>query len=103
MEVVYGRCCGLDVHKEIVVVCVSIRDKGKLHKEIRTFRTMTSDLVVLHDWLLSHGITHVAMESSGVYWKSVFNLLEASFTVLLVNAAHIKAVPARKTDVKDCY
>lgn len=102
MEVVYSQCCGLDVHKETVVACVSIRDKGKLYKEIRTFRTMTSDLVVLHDWLLSHGITHVAMESTGVYWKPVFNLLEASFTVLLVNAAHIKAVSGRKTDVKDC-
>ncbi len=102
MEVIYKRCCGLDVHKETVVACLMIREGGKLIKEIRTFRTMTSDLVVLHDWLQAHQVTHVAMESTGVYWKPVFNLLEASFTVLLVNAAHIKTVPGRKTDVKDC-
>lgn len=102
MEVVYSRCSGLDVHKETVVACVSIREENKVQKEIRTFRTMTSDLLVLHDWLMAHGVTHVAMESTGVYWKPVFNLLEGSFSVLLVNAAHIKMVPGRKTDVKDC-
>jgi len=102
MEVIYRRCCGLDVHKETVVACVMIREGGQAQKEIRTFRTMTSDLLVLHDWLLAHRVTHVAMESSGVYWKPVFNLLEGSFEVLLVNAAHIKTVPGRKTDVKDC-
>jgi len=102
MEVVYKRCSGLDVHKETVVACVLIREAGKVLKEIRTFRTMTCDLLVLHDWLKAHGVTHVAMESTGVYWKPVFNLLEGSFEVLLVNAAHIKNVPGRKTDVKDC-
>lgn len=102
MEVVYKRCAGLDIHKETVVVCIEIREGGKLQKETRTFRTMTSDLLLLHDWLLANGISHVAMESTGVYWKPVYNLLEGSFTVLLVNAAHIKAVPGRKTDVKDC-
>ncbi len=102
MEVVYGRCAGLDVHKETVVACVLIREGNKVQKEIRTFRTMTADLLVLHDWLMAHGVTHVAMESSGIYWKPIFNLLEGSFTVLLVNAAHIKNVPGRKTDVKDC-
>jgi len=102
MEVIYKRCCGLDVHKEIVVACLIIREGGKVIKEIRTFRTMTSDLVVLHDWLQAHRVTHVAMESTGIYWRPVFNLLEGSFTVLLVNAAHIKTVPGRKTDVKDC-
>jgi transposase len=102
MEVVYQRCCGLDVHKETVVACVMVREGGKVQKEIRTFRTVTSDLLVLHDWLLAHRVTHVAMESTGVYWKPVFNLLEGDFTVLLVNAAHIKTVPGRKTDVKDC-
>ena len=102
MEGIYRRCCGLDVHKEIVVACLLIRGEGKVVKEIRTFLTMTSDLVLLHDWLQAHQVTHLAMESTGIYWKPVFNLLEESFTVLLVNAAHIKAVPGRKTDVKDC-
>lgn len=102
MEIVYKRCCGLDVHKETVVACVMIREAEKEEKEIRTFRTMTSDLLVLHDWLLGYRVTHVAMESTGIYWKPVFNILEDSFKVLLVNAAHIKAVPGRKTDVRDC-
>jgi transposase len=102
MEVIYKRCCGLDVHKAIVVACVLIREAGKVLKEIRTFRTMTSALLTLHDWLKAHGVTHVAMESTGVYWKPIFNLLEGEFEVLLVNAAHIKTVPGRKTDVKDC-
>jgi transposase len=102
MEVIYKRCCGLDVHKEIVVACLLIRERGKVVKEIRTFLTMTVDLVVLHDWLKAHQVTHVAMESTGIYWRPVFNLLEEDFTVLLVNAAHIKTVPGRKTDVKDC-
>jgi transposase len=102
MEVIYKRCCGLDVHKEMVVVCLLIREAGKVVKEIKTFLTMTMDLVVLHDWLKAHQVTHVAMESTGIYWKPVFNLLEEDFTVLLVNAAHIKALPGRKTDVKDC-
>jgi transposase len=102
MEVVYPRCCGLDVHKETVVSCVMIREGGKVQKETRTFRSVTPDLLVLHDWLLAHRVTHVAMESTGVYWKPVFNLLEGDFTVLLVNAAHIKTVPGRKTDVRDC-
>jgi len=102
MEIVYKRCCGLDVHKETVAACVMIREGEKVQKEIRTFRTMTSDLLVLHDWLLAHRVTHVAMESTGVYWKPVFNLLEGSFEVLLVNASHIKTVPGKKTDIKDC-
>jgi transposase len=102
MEVVCKRCCGLDVHKAIVVACVFIREAGKVLKEIRTFRTMTSDLLVLQDWLLAQGVTHVAMESTGIYWKPIFNLLEGNLKVLLVNASHIKGVPGKKTDVKDC-
>jgi transposase len=102
MEVVYSQCCGLDVHKETVVACVLIREGKEVQKEVRTFRTMTSDLLVLHDWLMAYKVTHVAMESTGIYWKPVFNLLEGSVEVLLVNAAHIKTVPGRKTDVKDC-
>jgi transposase len=101
MEVINKRCCGLDVHKESVVACLMIREGGKVHKEVRTFLTMTVDLVVLRDWLKAHQVTHVAMESTGIYWRPVFNLLEEDFTVLLVNAAHIKTVPGRKTDVKD--
>ena len=102
MDVLYERCCGLDIHKKSVVACVLISQPGRpVHKEIRTFETMTGDLLELADWLTSHGVTHVAMESTGVYWKPVWNLLEDSFTLLLVNAQHVKAVPGRKTDVKD--
>lgn len=97
MEVVYSRCCGLDVHKASVVACVITPDG----QETRTFGTMTGDLLQLADWLVEQGVTHVAMESTGVYWKPVFNLLEDSFTVWVVNAQHIKAVPGRKTDVHD--
>lgn len=102
MEVVYSHCCGLDVHKDTVVACVMIREGKKVEKDIRTFGTMTVDLVVLSDWLGAHQVTHVAMESTGIYWKPIFNLLETSFHLILVNAAHIKKVPGRKTDVKDC-
>ena len=97
MEVIYQRCCGLDVHKKTVVACVITPD----FQEIRTFGTMTGELLQLSDWLADHRVTHVAMESTGVYWKPVYNLLEGDFQVLLVNARHVKAVPGRKTDVKD--
>jgi transposase len=98
MEILYARCCGLDVHAKTVVACLCVEGD----KQIRTFSTMTADLVQLADWLLAAGCTHVAIESTGVYWRPVFNLLEDHFTVLLVNAQHIKAVPGRKTDVRDC-
>lgn len=98
MEAVYRCCAGLDVHAKTVVTCL-IKD-GK--KEIRTFSTMTDDLLELSDWLVAVGCTHVAMESTGVYWKPVFNLLEGLLEVSLVNAQHVKAVPGRKTDVRDC-
>src|SRR3989442_6180854 len=102
MQVVYERCCGLDVHKKIIVAClIVLAANGQRHKEIRTFGTMTRDLLALLDWLRAAGCTHVAFESTGVYWKPIFNLLEGEMTVLLVNAQHIKAVPGRKTDVKD--
>ena len=97
MDAIHQRCCGLDVHKKSVVACV-ITPEGR---EIRSFRTMTGDLLALADWLKEHQVTHVAMESTGVYWKPVYNILEDEFTVMVVNAAHIKAVPGRKTDVKD--
>jgi transposase len=103
MEVVYERCCGLDIHKKTVLACVVVPGTGKQpHKEIRTFNTMTADLLELADWLTAQGVTHVALESTGVYWKPAWNVLEGSFTLLLVNAQHIKQVPGRKTDVRDC-
>lgn len=97
MEVVYERCCGLDVHKKSVVACV-ITPQGR---HTRRFGTMTRDLLMLADWLAEQGVTHVAMESTGVYWKPVFNLLEDDFELIVANAHHIKVVPGRKTDVKD--
>lgn len=98
-EIVVDRGCGLDVHKKRVVACI---DGSGLKKEIRTYSTMTNDLLKMKGWLKENGITHVAMESTGVYWKPVFNILEDSFEVILVNARHIKHVPGRKTDVGDC-
>jgi transposase len=98
MEILYSRCCGLDVHAKTVVACLCVEGE----KQIRTFSTMTEELLQLADWLLAAGCTHIAIESTGVYWRPVFNLLEDHFTVLLVNAHHIKAVPGRKTDVRDC-
>jgi transposase len=102
MEVVHERCCGLDVHKKTVVTCLVTPGRGgQPTREVRTFSTMTRELLALSDWLRDAGCTHVAMESTGPYWKPVYNLLEGSFTLLVVNAQHIKAVPGRKTDVKD--
>jgi transposase len=97
MEIVHTYCAGLDVHKKTVVAAIIVQGK----KETRTFETMTSDLLALSDWLTSEGVTHVAMESTGEYWKPVYNILENNFEVLLVNAQHIKSVPGRKTDIKD--
>jgi transposase len=103
MEQLIERCCGLDVHRDTVASCVRAPGlKGKRQQEVRTFGTTTAELLALRDWLEAHGVTHVAMESTGVYWKPVFYVLEEAFTCLLVNAAHIKQVPGRKTDVKDC-
>lgn len=102
MEVLYSHCAGLDVHKKTVVACcLTPGPAGTLQREIRTFSTMTQDLLRLADWLTSLGITHVAMEATGEFWKPVHAILEASFTLLVVNARHIKTVPGRKTDVKD--
>jgi transposase len=101
MEVVYPRCSGLDVHKRFVVVCLSLIQKGERHKEIRQFSTMTSDIEALKEWLKAAGCSHIAMESTGVYWKPIFHVLEGEFEIFLVNAQHMKAVPGRKTDVKD--
>ena len=98
MRTIYERCCGLDVHKKTVVACVLT----PASQQTRTFGTMTPDLLRLREWLQSEGVTHVAMESTGVYWKPVFNLLEdQGMELMVVNARHVKAVPGRKTDVKD--
>ena len=103
MQIVYERCCGLDVHRATVVACVVVPDpRGAPAKEVRTFGTMTADLLALGDWLAAQGVSHVALESTGVYWRPIWNLLEDRFALLLVNAAHVKAVPGRKTDVRDC-
>jgi transposase len=104
MDAIYPCVAGLDVHKQTVVACVRRWDgRGRVSKQVKTFGTMTRDLLELGDWLSRQGVTHVAMESTGVYWKPVFHLLEGRFTeILLVNAQHIKNVPGRKTDVKDC-
>jgi transposase len=102
MDVVYERCCGLDVHKKSVVACLLIsRSAGEPVRTVRSFGTMTADLLTLSDWLAGAGCTHVAMESTGVYWKPIWNLLEDIFSLLLVNPRDIKAVPGRKTDVTD--
>ncbi len=103
MDVVCERCCGLDVHKKAVVACLRVPG-GRRRRQVivRTFGTTTADLLALADWLTEAGCTHVAMESTGVYWKPIFNLLEGVCEVRLVNAHHVKAVPGRKTDVKDC-
>ena len=102
MEAVVERCAGLDVHQGTVVVCVLLGAAGrKPRKEVRTFATATADLVALRDWLKALGVTHVGMESTGVYWKPVYAILEGHFELIVGNAHHIKAVPGRKTDVKD--
>lgn len=98
MEILYPRCCGLDVHQKTVVACIIALDG----KEIRTFKTMTNDILQLADWLVAKQVTHVAMESTGVYWRPIYNVLESlGLTLMVINAQYIKAVPGRKTDVKD--
>ena len=102
MEAVVECCAGLDVHQGSVVACVLLGAAGrKPRKEVRTFATATADLVALRDWLKDLGVTHVGMESTGVYWKPVYAVLEGHFELIVGNAHHIKAVPGRKTDVKD--
>jgi transposase len=98
MQVLYLCCCGIDVHAKTAVACLIKQGK----RQTRTFSTMTDDLLRLSDWLTSENCTHVAIESTGVYWKPVFNIIEATLTVILVNARDAKAVPGRKTDVRDC-
>lgn len=102
MEPITERCCGLDVHQATVVACLLVgRANEKPRKEVRTFSTVTADLLKLRDWLTEERCSHVGMESTGVYWKPVYALLEDHFELIVGNAHHIKNVPGRKTDVKD--
>jgi transposase len=102
MRVMIERCCGLDVHQETVVACLLIGAPGvRPTKEVRTFRTMTRELEALRNWLKAAGVTHVGMESTGVYWRPVYAVLEGLFELIVGNARHIRNVPGRKTDVKD--
>ena len=102
MEILSPRCAGLDIHKRSLVACILLPDaQGHQCKQFHSFSTMRSDLQRLRDLLVSLGVTHVAMESTGVFWKPIYNVLEDHLTILVVNAQHIKAVPGRKTDIKD--
>lgn len=101
MEVLYARCCGLDVHQRFVVACLSVIEGGQRRKETRTFRCVTADLLALRLWLLEQGCSHVALESTGVYWRCIYDRLAGWCEVLVVNAQHIKKVPGRKTNVQD--
>ena len=102
MQTLVERGCGLDVHQATVAACLLFVSKnGKPQKQVRTFGTTTRELMILREWLLSEGCTHVAMESTGVYWKPIYAVLEGAFEIVVANAQHVKKVPGRKTDVKD--
>jgi transposase len=102
MEVLHRDCAGLDVHKDTVVACARHAVNGTVKREVRTFATMTKDLLALSEWLASEGCTHIVMEATGVYWKPVWHILsDGDFALTLANAAHVKNVPGRKTDVND--
>jgi transposase len=101
MEVLYPRCVGLDVHKDSVVACMRIQDGSNARHDVKTFGTTTKDLLALAEWLAEQGVTHAAMEATGVYWKPVWHVLEEYVELVLANAMHIKTVPGRKTDVND--
>ena len=102
MDVIVQRPAALDVHKERLTACVRVPGPdGTRAEEVREFKTTVGGLLVLHDWLMAHGVTQVAMEATGVYWKPVWAVLEDSFELVLVNARHVKNLPGRKTDVKD--
>ena len=102
MEVLYLRCCGLDVHKETVVACLRLVSGGKVDTDVRTFETTTAGLIALSEWLAENGCTQIAMEATGIYWKPVWHILaDGEFELILANAAHVKNVPGRKTDVND--
>src|SRR4051794_27210691 len=102
MDVVYERCAGIDISKTDVKVCIRTPGPGRRRRQVRTFTTMTNDLLAMRDWLLAERVTVVGMEATGAYWKPVYYLLEHDLDCWLLNARHMKAVPGRKTDVKDC-
>lgn len=102
MDILHPHCAGLDVHKETVVACLRRMVDGRVEREVRTFKTTTKELLALSEWLASEGCTHIAMEATGVYWKPVWHILsDGDFELVLANAAHVKNVPGRKTDVND--
>lgn len=102
MELLYARCAGLDVHKETVFAGVRVADSDRVTEHVQAFSTTTKGLLELSEYLSSHGVTHVAMEATGVYWRPVWHILNGNFVLTLANAAHVKNVPGRKSDVKDC-
>ena len=103
MDIVYSRVAGLDLHDKTIFAAVrTVSQQGKVEQELRTFSTMTRDLLGMADWLTASGVTHVAMEATGVLWRPVWNILEGHFELLLVNPRELKQVPGRKSDVKDC-
>jgi transposase len=101
MDIVHPKCAGLDVHQQTVVACARVGAGKAVTREVRTFGTTTPELLALSDWLTAHGCTHVAMESTGVYWKPVWHVLDGHFELVLANAMHIRNIPGRKTDVND--
>jgi transposase len=102
MELLHPRCCGLDVHKDTVVACLRLAANSEVTTEVRTFQTTTATLLRLSEWLAANNCTHVALEATGVYWKPVWHILDdGEFELVLANAAHVKNVPSRKTDVND--
>src|ERR1700692_3766944 len=102
MELLHPHCAGLDLHKETVVACIRPMEDVKAPTEVKTSKTTTQELMELSDWLSSQGVTHIAMEATGVYWKPVWHILsDGEFELTLANAAHVKNVPGRKTDVND--
>ena len=101
MEVLHPRCAGLDLHRDSVVACARLVRRGRVERHVETFGTTTSELERLARWLSGHAIAHVAMEATGVYWKPVWAALAGQVELILANAAHVKNVPGRKTDVKD--
>jgi transposase len=101
MKVLHARCAGLDVHKQTVVACARLQEGAEVRRELQRFATTTQGLLQLLEWLLERGVTHVAMEATGVYWKPVWHVLEGQVELLLANAAHVRNVPGRKSDTND--
>jgi len=101
METIFARCAGLDIHKETVEATVRILEGNKVQQQTRRWGTMTGEVRAMGEWLEAQGVTHLAMESTGVFWKPLYNILESRFTLILVNARHLKQVPGRKSDVRD--